>query len=173
MVKKAKPDTIRKIRKAMKAVEKKGVSIADAKWGTEFDSDLGYFVPSKNSDGTSTSGVCALGALLIYTNGKIKFKPHHGQKKIDEEDESAMAAYILGVDEAWVSAFVHGFDGNEAPDELDDDRDVDCVDEKGRLVIVDDEGEEKAVSPRSLSAADRERIHAFIMGRQLREEFIE
>lgn len=105
-----------KIRTAMKKVEEQGLSIVANSWGCAYDAKKGYFVADPDEKGR----VCALGALLIYTNGKLKYKPTQG-RNFDKEDVSQMAAYVLGVDEFWVSGFISGFDGDvlQVPDLLD------------------------------------------------------
>jgi len=105
-VKKAKPDTISTIRKAMKACQKNGLQIDYGTWGTCYDREKKYFVPEGDD-----ARVCALGALLIYKNGSIKYNPTQG-RNIAKDNEQAVAAYVLGVDTDWVTAFVNGFDGD-------------------------------------------------------------
>jgi hypothetical protein len=176
-VRKAKPDTLKKIRMAMKACQKKGLAIEAAQWGAAFDDEKGFFTPSDNR-------ICALGALLIYTNGDLKFKPSQGCRGFSKTDQDDMAAYVLGVDRDWVSSFIEGFDGNDGPlVSLDDGEpgnvSFDHVDEKGRVVLhrviykpVLGSYTSEFTLAKKLSAHQQEMVRAFVMGRKLRQEFI-
>lgn len=167
-VKKAKPGTIKEIRKAMKAVKKKGVDIVAGQWGTEFDDQLGYFVPENEEQ----PEVCALGALLIYKNGDLKYKPSQGNRHFSENDTDDVAAYVLGVDTDWVNAFTEGFDGRACTQlNLDVDGgkiyDTSTADwESGDGQILTKRHEKE------MSAKDRELLNAYRMGIKLAKEFV-
>lgn len=180
-VKKAPKDTIVKIRRAMKAVQKSGGKVQTGIWGARFSESKGHFTDYQQ-DGVR-GPVCALGALLVYTNGDLKYKPTQGKKKLDKTDTDDMAGYILGVDQDWVGNFISGFDRQDlsetlnlkkkakgGPDvciEVDRDGlaefvtyDADCYDGKRRKLKVTE-----------LTAASAESLHAYQMGCKLREEF--
>ena len=171
-VKRAKPEALKTIRKAMKAAVKDGNGIDTGRWGTHYDDEKGYFV----SDG---EGACALGALLIYKNGSLKYKPTQGRAVLDKKDTQQMAAYVLGVDDKWVGHFICGFDGDGAPS-LDLKCDGELVLEDDKLLVRYDDGceddsyehtDRKLQPKKDLKAQEQEYLRAWQMGRKLAEEF--
>lgn len=158
-VKKAAPSTLATIRGAMKACRKKEVRIVAGSWGAEFDAEAGYFVTDSDKP-----QACALGALLIHKNGSVNFKERF---KLRDPDIEEAAAYVLGVDEDWVVAFVRGFDDSLAED-------LSSIHGKLGVDVEQDEdsGEDVVVWKKPRSAQTAELRRAYQMGLKLRSEFI-
>lgn len=100
----------KEIRKAVEWCKESGIGIVNKEWGVTFGREQKYFIADDDEN-----GVCALGALLIYKNGNIAFAEYGFDVEDDLEgtgDDKAdkVAAKVLGVDDDWVTCFVHGFD---------------------------------------------------------------
>lgn len=165
MKKKTKPD-IKLIRRAMKAVSKKGVKIANGTWGVEWDKKKKSFVPDSDA---AEEGVCALGALLVYANGDLKYNPTGW---LPEYRTAKAAAKYLHVSEEWVSAFIHGFDESDMEDVVDDkwcDPDVTLNLTDGMADFYDSEHDNHYSIP--IPPDQLEKMEAWHAGNDLREEF--
>jgi hypothetical protein len=157
-VKKAKRNVKTELRKAMKACKKKGIRLVTGVWGTSFSKEKGYFVPNTSSfDEEDRGSVCAMGALLVHKNGSIKFDKYRGRRPLTSIEAADAAAFVLGVSDEWVGAFISGFDGS--PLESVGHIDKYYCSDTGLIRI--DRKDEKAM----------ELKRAFNMGKELAEEF--